>query len=294
VSSGVIRLVVKSRRRLVRDAICACLAGQPGFTVVGHTGAVEAIAELCLLRRPDAVLADVVELTAKTVGSLARARTAAPAAEIVVSYAEASPRAIEVAVGAGLTALVPGSRGLDAVLQVLRDRCHAGRPRRPDGRALTEYDLCIVSLLRSGHSVPEMAALLEISPNTVENHKRRLYLKLRVSSSGQAVSRANSFGLMDSPELAGPPAPDSRNQPPTLTGREADVLAAIASGNTIRQTGRLLGVTPKAVENTLARLYLKLGARNRAEALTVAYRLGLLDDPAVPPPSRLSVPLGES
>ncbi|GAA3529573.1 hypothetical protein GCM10022419_005630 [Nonomuraea rosea] len=71
---------------------------------------------------------------------------------------------------------------------------------------------------------------------------------------------------------------------PRLTARERDVLASIADGHTIRQTARLLGIASKTVESTRARLFRKLGARNRSQALAIAYRTGLVagqDRPAV-------------
>ena len=52
-------------------------------------------------------------------------------------------------------------------------------------------------LTGSGHSVPEIADLLRISPLTVENIKRRVYAKLDVSSGAHAVARAASFGMLD-------------------------------------------------------------------------------------------------
>ncbi|MFC6084504.1 LuxR C-terminal-related transcriptional regulator [Sphaerisporangium aureirubrum] len=63
---------------------------------------------------------------------------------------------------------------------------------------------------------------------------------------------------------------------PELTSRERDILASIASGHTIRQTARALGITTKTVENTQARLFRKLGTRNRQETLTLAYQLGVV------------------
>jgi DNA-binding NarL/FixJ family response regulator len=64
---------------------------------------------------------------------------------------------------------------------------------------------------------------------------------------------------------------------PDLTAREQDILSLMAGGHTIRQAARALGIAAKTVENTQARLYRKLGTRNRAETLAVGYRLGLLD-----------------
>jgi two-component system nitrate/nitrite response regulator NarL len=64
---------------------------------------------------------------------------------------------------------------------------------------------------------------------------------------------------------------------PELTAREWDILSSIASGHTIRRTGQTLGISAKTVENTQARLFRKLGARNRVEVLSLANRWGLLD-----------------
>lgn len=72
-------------------------------------------------------------------------------------------------------------------------------------------------------------------------------------------------------------APPTLTAVPQLTPRERDILASIARGHTIRQTARTLGIAAKTVENTQARLFRKLGARNRAETLTIARDVGLLD-----------------
>ena len=64
---------------------------------------------------------------------------------------------------------------------------------------------------------------------------------------------------------------------PELTARECDILHSIAEGHTVRQTARTLGIAAKTVENTQARLFRKLGARNRAAALATAHAIGLLE-----------------
>ena len=78
-------------------------------------------------------------------------------------------------------------------------------------------------------------------------------------------------------------APGPSPEMPKLTAREYDILGSIARGHTIRQTARTLGIAAKTVENTQARLFRKLGARNRMEALTIADALGLIDRAAAPP-----------
>ncbi|MGH9277518.1 MAG: LuxR C-terminal-related transcriptional regulator [Acidimicrobiales bacterium] len=54
-------------------------------------------------------------------------------------------------------------------------------------------------------------------------------------------------------------------QPP-LTARERDIAELIADGYSIKRTALALGITTKTVENLQARLFRKLGVRNRAQA----------------------------
>jgi DNA-binding NarL/FixJ family response regulator len=61
-----------------------------------------------------------------------------------------------------------------------------------------------------------------------------------------------------------------------LTPRESEILAAIATGKSVKQTARLLGIAPKTVENLQSKLFRKLDARNRAQAVKRGYELGLL------------------
>jgi DNA-binding NarL/FixJ family response regulator len=69
---------------------------------------------------------------------------------------------------------------------------------------------------------------------------------------------------------------------PQLTARERDILGSIASGHSIRQTARTLGIATKTVENIQARLFRKLGARNRMDALTIADGWGLVERAVLP------------
>jgi DNA-binding NarL/FixJ family response regulator len=76
----------------------------------------------------------------------------------------------------------------------------------------------------------------------------------------------------------------SATHPPTaaigtspLTAREADVLAALARGLPTKTIGRELAISPKTVESHVGRLLAKLGARSRAQAVSIAHDRGLLD-----------------
>ncbi len=66
---------------------------------------------------------------------------------------------------------------------------------------------------------------------------------------------------------------------PSLTPREREVLDLLSKGLTAREMGDILGLKADTVRDYLKRLYGKLDAANRIEALEQARRLGFLDSP---------------
>jgi DNA-binding NarL/FixJ family response regulator len=71
--------------------------------------------------------------------------------------------------------------------------------------------------------------------------------------------------------------PPQSDQPSTLLSqREQEVLALIATGSTNREIAAQLYLSPHTVKEHTSALYRKLKARNRAEAVQRAQRIGLL------------------
>jgi DNA-binding NarL/FixJ family response regulator len=62
-----------------------------------------------------------------------------------------------------------------------------------------------------------------------------------------------------------------------LTHREREILGHISEGLTMHQIGTRLGISPRTVETHVAKLYRKLGARTRVQAVARAATLGLID-----------------
>lgn len=103
-----------------------------------------------------------------------------------------------------------------------------------------------------------------------EDVASRLAMTLRAAADGlftMSLTYTNAMSTWSPPE---------QEATPELTPREQDILGSIALGHTVRQTARTLGIATKTVENIQARLFRKLGARNRAETLAIARHVGLV------------------
>ncbi len=74
--------------------------------------------------------------------------------------------------------------------------------------------------------------------------------------------------------LAGRPGPGAAHE--ALTERELDVLALAAKGYTNKAIGVQLGISDRTVQGHLARIYQKLDAGSRTEAVMKAVSSGLL------------------
>jgi DNA-binding NarL/FixJ family response regulator len=277
-----LRLAVQSSRRLLCDALIAYFSTLPDLVVVGHVAGPAGVAALCRLRRPDVLLVDAEVDSAEAFCTLSVLHRRFPQVRAVLVYERMTARELGEARRAGATVLVPSRRGLAALLAQVRRPVPAAVGAGEGRPALTDRELEIIMLIGCGHSVPEIAVVLGIAADTVENHKRRIFAKLQARSSVDMVARAAALGMPTGRALSEP-------APVELTARESDILVSISLGHTVRQTAHALGIAPKTVENTQSRLFGKLGVRNRARALAAGYALGLIQ-PATPDPAPAPTP----
>jgi DNA-binding NarL/FixJ family response regulator len=67
-------------------------------------------------------------------------------------------------------------------------------------------------------------------------------------------------------------------RPPTpLSKRESEILQKVAYGATTKEVARELDISPHTVKTHLERIFEKLGANDRAQAVAIALRQGLVD-----------------
>ena len=195
------RIAIRSDRRMFHDTLAACLAARPDFCVVGHVTTGQDLLDLCRLRRPDLVLFDAGADIATCARLLAELRARHGSVCLIITYEHLTRAGITLAARLGIDALVPHSHGLDALLALLQRHAEALRSQAPeravDEPGLTEQERQIIAALSAGHTVDRVAELMHLSRCTVENIKRRIYQKMRVSNQSHAIARAAALGLVD-------------------------------------------------------------------------------------------------
>ena len=132
---------------------------------------------------------------------------------------------------------------------------------------LTTFDLddVVYDALRAGAS----GFLLKDAP------EERLTTAIRVVADGGSLF-APSVTRRRIEEFSRRAAPVERPRLETLTERETEVLVQVARGLSNAEIARALFVSENTVKTHVARLLMKLGLRDRVQAVVLAYETGLV------------------
>ena len=104
----------------------------------------------------------------------------------------------------------------------------------------------------------------------------RLVAAIRAAASGDAVL-SRSVAQRVATELAARPSVRPLALADDLTAREREVLGLMAQGCSNAEIATALHVVEGTVKTHVARILMKLGVRDRLQAVVAAYRSGLVD-----------------
>lgn len=94
----------------------------------------------------------------------------------------------------------------------------------------------------------------------------------RAAANGETrIHPSLTRAFLEEVQLA-PPRPEAA----PLSQRESQILQQIAYGATTKEVARNLHISPYTVKTHLDRIFEKLGANDRAQAVAIAFRLGLV------------------
>jgi DNA-binding NarL/FixJ family response regulator len=203
-----IRILLAEDHQVVREGLRALLAAQPGFAVVAE--AADGLRAVALARDGaiDVAVLDVglPRLSGPDAAREIRARD--PSVAVVMLSMHDDGATVERALAAGARGYVLKGEGIAEVARAIREVA-AGRgylspavaDHAPGGGAsdapLTARERQILKLIAEGHTGRQIAALLSISPKTVENHRGHLMDKLDIHSTAGLVRYAIKAGLAE-------------------------------------------------------------------------------------------------
>jgi DNA-binding NarL/FixJ family response regulator len=171
---------------------------------------------------------------------------------------------------------MPKVDGLQATAQITAD------PDLCETRVVVlttfELDEYVFGALRAGASG---FLLKDVEPSD-------LVAAVRVVAAGEALlaprlTRRLIEAFVSAPAVAGPPASGAAEALERLTPREREVLALVGRGRSNAEIAERLVLSPLTAKTHVARLFSKLGARDRAQLVVTAYESGLIRPGPHPP-----------
>lgn len=194
-----------------------------------------------------------------------------------------------------LAALFHGTEGIEVVGAYATGReAVDGLRRTLPTVALVDLGLPDMSGLEVIRSIKEYFPLVEIVVLTMHEDREHLLAALRAGASGYLLKGSSAIDILAAVRTAAaggsplsarvarsvveevrqgkPPAAG-----PTLTARERDVLRRLATGLSEKELAVELALSPHTVHTHVGKVYRKLQARSRTEAVLKARERGLLE-----------------
>lgn len=214
-SAAMIRLLIADDHRLMAETLSSVLEAYDDMRVVGC--AADGHAALALARdlRPDIVVMDLAMPLLNGVEATERIMSECPGTKVVCLTMHSDAAYVERALKAGAMGYVLKSSALldlaHAVRAVASGHCYLSSdvtdvvitgfvsPERSGvlTRRLTRREREILQLVAEGMSSKEIAGHLNLSVRTVENHRRRICMRLNLNSVAALTKYAIRHGLTD-------------------------------------------------------------------------------------------------
>lgn len=205
------KIILADDHALIRQCIGAILEKSPGLEVVAEASTgMEAVRLTCELQ-PDLVLMDLVMPDGGGIEASRCIVSAFPDIKVLILSGHGDARSVRQALDVGASGFLVKSCDarelLEAISAVADDGLYLSPVLAellgidlPTGRLekspLSEREEEVLTLIASGKTSREVAALLEISPKTVETHRMHIMKKLSITSVASLTKYAIRQGLL--------------------------------------------------------------------------------------------------
>ena len=198
---------------VVRDGLQALLAAQPALRIAGSFASAEEALRFSAAAPPDVAVLDIALPGMDGIEAAARLHDLCPETHVLMLSMHAGPEFVYQALRAGASGYVLKESAGDEVVAAVR-AVHAGRrylsakispqavdaylrdrgPEHPLER-LSSRERQVLRLIVEGHTSGEVAALLGVSPKSVDTYRSRLMAKLAIEDLPALVKFAIRNGV---------------------------------------------------------------------------------------------------
>ena len=213
-----LRVLLAEDHTIVRQGLCALLAGQPGIEVAGEAVNGRDALDACARLQPDVVVMDLLMPILNGVEATREIVQRWPKIKVIILSMHSSEEHVRPALRAGASGYLLKSLDSNEFLAMLEgvQRGESAMQRQTMSRLLdslsdfsrepvVELTLRELELLRwvaQGYSNKAIAHEMAISPNTVKYHMKSVLQKLGVQNRTEAVMHAVRAGLVKPDPLA--------------------------------------------------------------------------------------------
>jgi two-component system, NarL family, response regulator DesR len=193
-----IRLVVADDEDLIRGALVALLDLEEDLTVVAEAATSTEAVRQARTHRPDIAVLDLEMPPTDGLHAAEEIRAELPTRIILVTR-HARPGVLRRALAAGISGFVPKTTPASRLAEIIRDVASGHRYVDPDIAAsalteddcpLTDRELDVLRVARTGGSIDEIAQEVHLASGTVRNYLSSAMTKLGVRSRHAAAHRA--------------------------------------------------------------------------------------------------------
>jgi two-component system NarL family response regulator len=206
-----IRVIIVEDQRIVRELLCAMLAGEPDTSVVGQARTGGEALELADRLQPDVVLLDIGLPDIDGIAVMQNLRSRHPATRVIALSIHDEQGYVEGMLDAGASGYVLKSATVEELRHAIRAVAQGETYLSPELRraaptadtlpvrevvsALGRRERQVLSLLAEGRHSAEIAAALGISVSTVDVHRRNIMRKLDLHTIAELTKFAVRKGL---------------------------------------------------------------------------------------------------
>lgn len=202
-----IKILIADDHAVVRLGLAALFSTQKDMKVVAKAKNGEEAVELAVKTRPDVIIMDFVMPRMDGAEAMMKIQELVPSAKVVMLTSFGSYEGVARAIRAGAAGAITKTTEDEQIVPIIR-RVAAGETvvspeikkqlaESPAIPALSERQTQILAALTRGLSNPDIAKMLDTSPENVRDHLKIVFAKIGAANRAEAVSIALRKHLLD-------------------------------------------------------------------------------------------------